>query len=604
MSLVETKIEVDLTSAFKEALNLGKHFDSQYRLKAFRKFINNVDDDYKTFSVAGVDVMPLLEAIILVQAGAPCVQVAKLVVRGALEASNPNDQVDEHAKQIWYALTDLTFQFCALAITPAELAVIATVRDGAALCRGPFVGVNRAGSLADIPKDLINEGLLAVLDEKPTAAMSWTSSEVDGKEWVPCEGFDEHPHRQAILDWYARTHGDGKEFVDLSVFIEMCRHAKGKTEDEHIQIFNQFMHVQRLILNAHDVISFFAGTTSFPESRRVALKAQHRAKPVPITYATADIKGLAREMAKLSVDVLETLPPAIDDYRRVSPPKLSRLAEKAPFEGIAKKPEGSKATDPLEQLAVILIASRLQKKSLNAKQEHFITQYADAVTVSVSRQSGIIIANDTKLDLAPYHAQFQTTENDVKPGDVLELFHLAMFLATGKLGLDELMGRARYDMNAAEQKLQADLHDIRRSGTLKLARALSRFRGDREYIRPYAMRELVCGLAVKSMEVVPVTARSWVEMQVGSELGAVVRNEADDIDGRLLVDEPIRANGIVSRRNNVIVTYDEMRPTLQRRNYRYTTDRRGVIDIKEEVHDDEFNQKKRARVSVLDGIFG
>lgn len=593
MSLVETKIEVDLTSAFKEALNLGKYFNSQYRLKAFRKFINNVDDDYKTFCVAGVDVMPLHEAIALVQAGAPCVQVAKLVVRGALETSNPDD--DEHAKHIWYALTDLTFQFSGLAIAPAELSVMATLRNGKALCRGPFNGVNRAGEPKKIPKDLINEALFAVLDETPNAAMSWTSSEADGKEWVPCEGFNEHPHQQSVIGWYERTQNE--EFVDLSVFIEMCKHARKKNNDDHMPIFDQCMQVQRLILNAHDIISFFAGTTKLPENRMVALKAQQRAEPVPITYASTEIKDLAKKMGKLSVDVLKKLPQTINDYRLFKPPKISRLAEKSPFKGIGKKPTGSR-----EQLAVILIVSRLQKKSLNAKQEHFVMEYADAVTVSVSRQSGIIIANDKKLDLVPYHNQFQTTENDVKPGDVLELFHLAMFLATGKMGLNELMRRAQYDMDAAEQKLQADLNDIRRNGMLKLAKALSRFRGDVDYVRPYAMRELVCGLAVKSMEIVPFTAVSWIRMQVESELGGVVLKETENTDGRLVVDEPIRANSIVSRRNNVIMTYDEKRPTSQTRNYYYTA-KFGVIQIKEQLHEDEFSQKKRSRVMVLDGLF-
>lgn len=317
MSLIETKIEVDLTSAFKEALNLGKHFDSQYRIKAFRKFIKNVDDDYKTFCVAGVDVMPLHEAIALVQAGAPCVQVAKLVARGALETTNPDD--DEQAKQIWYALTDLTFQFSGLAIAPAELSVMATLRNGDALCRGPFNGFNRADMQNDIPKDLINEALFAVLEETPNAAVSWTSNEADGKEWVPCEGFNEHPHREDVLAWYERTQNE--EFVDLSVFIEMCKHAKEKNKDEHIHIFDQFMQVQRLILNAHDIISLFAGTTKLPENRMVALKAQQRAKPVPITYATTEIKGLAKKMTKLSVDVLKKLPQAISDYRLFSPPR-------------------------------------------------------------------------------------------------------------------------------------------------------------------------------------------------------------------------------------------------------------------------------------------
>lgn len=80
------------------------------------------------------------------------------------------------------------------------------------------------------------------------------------------------------------------------------------------------------------------------------------------------------------------------------------------------------------------------------------------------------------------------------------------------------------------------------------------------------MRELVCGPAVKSMEMVPVTTRSWVGMQVGSKLEPVVRNAADEFDGRLLVDEPIMAKGIVSKRNDMIITYDEKRSTLQRRN--------------------------------------
>ena len=77
-----------------------------------------------------------------------------------------------------------------------------------------------------------------------------------------------------------------------------------------------------------------------------------------------------------------------------------------------------------QHLGAVLIASRIENVPQTASQRCLITEYADAVLVSLTRRSGIIITLTDRLDMFPYHEQFQTIENDVEPGDVLELYHM------------------------------------------------------------------------------------------------------------------------------------------------------------------------------------
>ena len=156
-SLIETKIEVDLANALRKTLRLGGQFAKTYRLKAFRRFINSVDGDYEKFRIAGIDVMSLYESVLLVKAKVPCVQVSKLVAKGALEQSEPD--ASDNTKSIWYTLTNVPFQFSGVSISKDELDVLMTVKDGDKICRGPYMGVDRCGKLVQIPQDLIDDAI-------------------------------------------------------------------------------------------------------------------------------------------------------------------------------------------------------------------------------------------------------------------------------------------------------------------------------------------------------------------------------------------------------------------------------------------------------------
>lgn len=593
---------VNMSGLVRDIGRLAVRVRRRCRLKAFRRFIDDLKNDYREFSIAGVEIMPLLDSVLLVKEGASCVQVAKLVVCGALEREFPDK--DEKEKEIWYELTDFTFQFSGVSILLDELQVLMTLRDGEKLCRGPFYGKDRSGNTVEIRIDLVNDALVLLLDEHPNdAAHEYTSEDINGKTFVPCEGFLEHPNKSDILEWY-RNIIQSNEFVDFRNLIEMCKYVKEKKvidSSKVLEVFGKFHEIQRLIFNAHDIIHYFSVFTSFPDTRIEVLQAQHRAKPIPIKYSTKEIRDLAKQMSQLSIRTLRKLPGPIqkefsNNKEEYNPPHLSLVSEKHPFKGIGRG-------DPSkEQLGVILIISRRLDRKVTALQTHFISEYDDALVVSISRQSGILIEKDEKLDLAPYHKQIQTTENEVEVGDVLELYHVAMFIARGSVGLEELMNRAENNLDQAEALFLADLVEIRRKKeTVKLSEAVRKFQKE-EIINPFALRELICGLAVKGMNIVPSCSTSWLKMQLESELGAEVCEENDDEDGRLIVDIPVKADGILAESDKVIMTTDENRRTPVMR-YRYSTNRRGSIRIGEALHGDLFSSRKRKKPSALKALF-
>lgn len=94
MALIETKAELTYDGILKSAASLYGHAKKCHLLRGFREFLKSVDDDYSKFRIAGVDVVRIHEAIALVQAGAQCMEVAKLVVHGALEAERGSSNKD------------------------------------------------------------------------------------------------------------------------------------------------------------------------------------------------------------------------------------------------------------------------------------------------------------------------------------------------------------------------------------------------------------------------------------------------------------------------------------------------------------------------------
>lgn len=265
-------------------------------------------------------------------------------------------------------------------------------------------------------------------------------------------------------------------------------------------------------------------------------------KSLTPTYASNNLACIAQHLQEVTIDKLENIRHKFSgifvDYKI----NIECVFCDSPFRGLGHFQRHD------QHLAVVLIASRIQGTKITAKQKDIVEEYPDALVVSTSRGSGLIVPLDESIDMAPYHTQMQTIENHVKPGDVLELYHLAMYLVEGKVGISELMKKSNYNIPAAEQIFRAHLHEIRRKGTLQLSKALGHYGN----VRPYALRELICGLGQSRMNIIPNTSPKWIEMQLKTDLNCKVLQPSDGIEGSCVIDAAVCADGMLATSDGLV----------------------------------------------------
>lgn len=575
-------------------------------LKEFREFISKLNDDYGTFRYGGIDEMTLHEAAALVHAGAPCIQVAKIAVLGAFAChfKHPSDE----KKRIWDILTDFNFRFSGLSLPPEEFIMMLKIQSGNQICDGPFSAISRSGAKRKLPSDLVFEvqrDLMTIRRKATAIATGDTNKESsdDGRLWTEVQEATDHKRKQTLQSCYSDFHAKG--FADFAVFLACCSHIgvsgkiPGRTDRDLMEDFNQFWDLQNLIFCTHDLIKVvsddFSSTMDSDWQRQLRLRSMQRensAEPstlnFEIEYNSHKVKELVQSIPSLSYTELTAVQSRLDSVQ-ASTPNISTLSHDAPFSGLAGKSRR-------EHLGAVLIASRMENHERTASEGSVITEYLDAVLVSLSRRSGIIISMEKRLDMVPYHSQLQTMQNEVKPGDVMHLYHIAMFLSTDKLGHSNLMSRADHDVFKAEQIFRNDLFNIMRKTKSKPPLSLSEKVKEIGSVSPYALRELICGLASCGMGIIAKESVSWISMQIGTELGGIVyhydsyNSDQDPNRGKLLVDLELNGSGIVAK-DDVIIA----------RRGIYHFDVQDDIYIQESPAFDKSDDAYRPREEILDG---
>lgn len=206
-----------------------------------------------------------------------------------------------------------------------------------------------------------------------------------------------------------------------------------------------------------------------------------------IQYKLDNVKELLESIPPSSYNVLRTVQSRLDSIQTCTQ-NIFTISQNTTFSGLAERNRN-------EHLGVVLIATRMEGLDRIARETMVTIEYLDAVLNSLSRRSGIIIFMEKRLDIVSYQFQLLTIQNEVNSGDVMDLYHIAMYLRTEQLGRLTLMSRADYDLCKAEQIFRGDLFNIISKAKSKPPLSLSEKLREIRWVMQNAVRELICGLA-------------------------------------------------------------------------------------------------------------
>lgn len=234
-----------------------------------------------------------------------------------------------------------------------------------------------------------------------------------------------------------------------------------------------------------------------------------------------------------------------------------------------------------QSLLAEILYSRVQMQAKNDTTKDVVTQYADVVVINTRQEGGGLILCDDWGSLAGLDRRSaQILSNQPLLGDILDLYHLARRVATGKIGLRGTMKRAEYNYGVAEQYLWSDIATILRSeGQLILKDSNIGYE-----CRPYAMRELLSMLCKSGAYVSVPASPCWSAVQL------------DRFNSRRYLCDDVDRSDCRSDRRGKVVTYTgvvradgllvkggllEVVPTIRGRGeyHRVTTDKNHVHHI-------------------------
>lgn len=549
--LVENKLEVSYKTAISAMADLIGREKRKQEIRFLRKVLDGVDDDFKSFRIAGEDLMRENEAVRLVQLHWPPVLVARLALCGVIENENErtillqssgirqegtiykwNDYLSTIARGNEDGEYNRLWKFLAVHSLHVAFADKTNSTRSIQECTIPLTSFASEKLRWVLNMSRSGVGETGAIDILQTCLSRSTSVEFKDQNLI-------FTNANAFRDLQIGPYFDPSLRYKSTKVFDYCRECMSNNETCWDNSQFDFDRNEDDVLYAIKISRYIGGLTVKLAEELVRLASVRPATGDRLKRLRDEAKGPSnghsdRMLTAKAVLDLTDGPLRSQFASAESPDSCMRVRSDA----VARK-----------SLFCDLLLSRYTEQKLVNKQRKTCVGYEDTVLITLSRMSGGLLVLYNDVDLFNMKRKgAQGLECQPTPGDVLDLYCFAYALAEGRRSPRGMMERANSCFELAEMYYKRDLAVFASKGG---SYRLSDICRNAYEPRPYAIREMLCELARGGAEIhaeISVCwweAENWYAKQILFSAGKDGRYE----NTKICIDKVIQANGIIRRGN-------------------------------------------------------